>query len=375
MTAFLFGAAAMFAAMYSTQAILPELGDAFDVSPAEAGLTITILIGTIAFGAWFWGPLSDRIGRRRTLLTASALLVVPTALVPFAPSFELLLAGRGLQGLCMPGLLTVGVPYVFEAFGGRGGARVMGYYVSSLVAGGLVGRVGVALLAAVAGWRVGLGLVAVLAAAALLAMRRWLPPETHPPRRRAARRAAALASLRGNRQLAAATAAGSTLFFAFVGTFSFIDFRLEAPPFSYSPAVASLVFLFWALGVLGPVFGGLAERLGWWRLSLGASVCVMGGLALTLSPRLAPLAVGLACATAGMFAGATAAQVGVASATRADRGTASAVYFSVYYVAGGLGGYLPGLAWEAWRWEGVVLVGLGTIGVGLACLVGLARAR
>ena len=38
------------------------------------------------------------------------------------------------------------------------------------------------------------------------------------------------------------------LFFTFVGTFSYIDFRLEAPPFSLGPAVAGLVFLVWAMG-------------------------------------------------------------------------------------------------------------------------------
>jgi YNFM family putative membrane transporter len=373
MSAFLFGAAAMFAAMYSTQAILPDLGAAFGVSPAEAGLTISVLIGAIALGAWFWGPLSDRIGRRRALLAASGLLVVPTALVPLSPSFELLLAFRGLQGLCMPGLLTVGVPYVFEAFGARGGARVMGYYVSALVAGGLVGRVGVALVTAAGGWRVGLGAVAGLSAAALVVMRRGLPLEQRAPRRHGRGPIAALASLGGKRQLAAATALGSSLFFAFVGTFSFIDFRLEAPPFSFSPEVASLVFLLWVLGSLGPVFGRLTDRNGWRAMGVAAVVCVAAGLALSAPSSVALLAVGLALATAGMFAGATAAQVGVASATRDDRGTASAVYFSVYYVAGGLGGYLPGLAWEAWAWNGVVLVGLAAIAIGAVAMAALGR--
>src|SRR5439155_1106277 len=79
-----------------------------------------------------------------------------------APSFGLLLAFRSLQGLCMPGLLTAGVPYVAEAFVPRIGGRAMGYYVASLVAGGLIGRVGVALLADVLGWRWAIGVLAVV---------------------------------------------------------------------------------------------------------------------------------------------------------------------------------------------------------------------
>ena len=37
---------------------------------------------------------------------------------------------------------------------------------------------------------------------------------------------------------------------------------------------------------------------------------------------------------------------------RVDRGAASALYFGIYYACGALGAYLPGLAWEAWGWEG-----------------------
>ena len=142
------GASGMFATMYSTQAILPELGRELRRRPRSAGLTVSVLIFAIALGAWLWGPLSDRIGRRRALITASALLVAPAALAPLAPSFGMLLACRLAQGLCMPGLLTVGVPYVMATFGQRYGARVMGWYVGSLVAGGLIGRVGVSLLTA-----------------------------------------------------------------------------------------------------------------------------------------------------------------------------------------------------------------------------------
>ena len=77
MSGFLFGAAGMFATMYSTQAILPELGRDFGVAPSTAGLTISVLVVSVAAGAWIWGPLSDRIGRRRSLLYSSALLVPP----------------------------------------------------------------------------------------------------------------------------------------------------------------------------------------------------------------------------------------------------------------------------------------------------------
>jgi predicted MFS family arabinose efflux permease len=59
-----------------------------------------------------------------------------------------------------------------------------------------------------------------------------------------------------------------------------------------------------------------------------------------------------------MFSGATALQLGVTMSAHVDRGAASAVYFSIYYGSAALGAYLPGLAWQAWRWTGIVGVGL-----------------
>src|SRR5262245_31903039 len=240
MWGFLFGAAGMFATMYSTQAILPELGRDFSVAPSTAGLTVSVLVVSVAVGAWIWGPLSDRIGRRRSLLYSSALLILPVGGVAIATTFGVLLGFRVLQGLCMPGLLAVGVPYVTEAFTPRIGGRAMGYYVSSLVAGGLLGRVGVALLTAAFGWRIGVGSMATLPLAATLIMARSLPDVPVAESTRFSRRAVA-EHLR-NRPLMLATIGGSGMFFAFVGVFSYVDFRLEAPPFSYPPGQTGLIF-------------------------------------------------------------------------------------------------------------------------------------
>src|SRR5262249_22808530 len=180
--AFLLGSAGMFATMYSTQAILPELSPAFDVRPSVAGLSVSVVVLAVAFGAWIWGPVSDRIGRTRAIRLASWLLVAPTIGVAASPHFAVLLGCRALQGLCMPGLLIVGAPYVMESSVPAIGQRAMGWYVSSLVAGGLVGRVGVALASAVVGWRWAIGLIALLPLAAALGMHGTLPAAPAPSR-------------------------------------------------------------------------------------------------------------------------------------------------------------------------------------------------
>jgi YNFM family putative membrane transporter len=353
--AFLLGSAGMFATMYSTQAILPELSSDFDVSPSVAGLSVSVVVLCVALGAWIWGPVSDRIGRTRAIRLASWLLVLPTLGVALAPEFGVLLGFRALQGLCMPGLLIVGAPYVVESFVPAVGQRAMGWYVSSLVLGGLVGRVGVALASAVVGWRWAIGILALLPLAAALGMHGTLPPAPAPTR--SGRPLASVIS----RPLVAVSLTGSALFFTFVGTFTYVVYRLEAPPFSYGTSVASLVFLLWLAGGLGPLAGRVAERLGWRRLAAVTTALAACGLALTLPDRTSAIVLGLACVAAGMFTAYTATQLGVSDVARADRGAASALYFTAYYGAGALGAYVPGKAWEAWGWTGVASLGFASL--------------
>jgi len=366
MLGFLAAAAAMFAAMYSTQAILPEIGAAFDVSPAQAGLSVSALVLAIIPGAWVWGPLSDRIGRRRTLVLASGLLAPVSLAVACAPTFEALVALRAAQGLVMPGLLTVGVPYVTAVFVPRFGARVMGWYMSSLILGGLVGRVGVALVAAGLGWRAALAAIAVLPLVATVVMRRSLPEAPAPP----------AAGMAGggwwDPRLAGALAVGPALFFAFVAAFTFVRFRLEAPPFDLSPVGSAAVFGLWVLGGLAPVAGRLVERRGWrWTAGLGLGLA-LSGAALSLPDRLPAVICGLALLVAGMFIGSVAAQVALGGVRSVRPGTAGALYYSVYYVAGGAAAFLPGLAWQAGGWPAVVACAAGVLGAATVLLALLA---
>lgn len=370
---FLLGATGMFAAMYSTQAILPELARHFEKRESEAGLTISVVLVAVAVGGWVWGPLSDRIGRRRSLVLASLLVVLPTVGVALAPTFEALLAARALQGLCMPGLMTVGIPYVMEEFGSQVGARVMGWYVCALTVGGLAGRVGVAFLTDLWGWRVGLGGLALLPALAALVLRRVLPPERVGRVVHSAPRSALLRTIK-NPRLLAPTIAASAGIFGFVGTFTYIGFRIESPPFSYGQGITGLVFCLWALGFASLLSGRFVERFGWRAVALAAFACEAAGIGLTLVDHFAVFVVGLALVAVGGFSMAPATQLGVAQSTDTDRGLASAVYYSSYYVCSALAGFLPGLAWQAGGWDGVAATTGGAL-VGALLFVALVAGR
>jgi MFS transporter, YNFM family, putative membrane transport protein len=367
MSGLMVGAAGMFATMYATQPILPDLAREFSVSPSRTGLTISVVVLSVAVAGWVWGPVSDRIGRRRSLILASALLTLPTLAVALAPSFPLLLACRVLQGLCMPGLLIVGVPYVAEVFTPELGGRAMGLYVASLFAGGVVGRVGVGLLTAATDWRIALGALALLPLTGAVVMRRTLPEGPEPPRSERLRHA--LRVQLGNPAVLRPAAAASALFFTFVSVYSYSTFRLREAPFDWGTTATSLVFSLWALGLLSPPAGRLADRLGWRRVAVLGLSCSVTGVLLSLPATIGSLIPALALVISAMFIGVTATQLGLTRAGEADRGAASAVYFTLYYVAGALAGFVPGLAWEEWSWPGVAVCALAMLSLGLAALL------
>jgi YNFM family putative membrane transporter len=130
------------------------------------------------------------------------------------------------------------------------------------------------------------------------------------------------------------------------------------------------------MGAVGPLAGRLAGHHGWRVVALAGLLSAATGTSLSLIASLPVVVVGLALVTLGNFTAVTAAQLGVAGATDRNRGLASAMYFSTYYIAGALGAYVPGLAWQSWHWTGVWALVTGAYVVGLtALLTSVARGR
>jgi MFS transporter, DHA1 family, multidrug resistance protein len=77
---------------------LPTLAAAFGTSAARAQLTIGLYLLGYALGQLFYGPLSDRFGRRPMLLIGMSIYTLSGFLCAFAPSIEAMVMLRLLQG-------------------------------------------------------------------------------------------------------------------------------------------------------------------------------------------------------------------------------------------------------------------------------------
>ncbi len=375
LVALFFAPAFIFANMYTTQAILPVLSQDFHISAPTAGLTVSLLVLAVAIGSLFYGPLSDRIGRKPVMVAISFLVIIPTLLCGLAPNFTVLVVLRTLQGLLMPGLTSVAIPYVNEEFAGKGRGLAMGVYVSGLTLGGLFARVGSAALAGIYNWRIALLVFTVPTFIAALAMWRLLP-ETKGEQ---VKLSSALhiqseffrQTLRDmvlhwhNRRLVGAFIIGFTLFFGFIGTFTYLPYYLTGPYFRLPTVALSLVYLLWLTGIFSPAAGTLAGRIGSRRTIAFSMGLAAIGLLITLIPNLPVVLFGLGLLALGMFATVPAVNLYLGEQATTAKGAAASVYLSLYYFGGSFGAVLPGLALVWAGWTGMVFLCLGMVMVAI----------
>ena len=97
---------------------LPSIAVDLQTSPALAQFSLTAFILTFGVVQLWHGPASDRLGRWRVLAGSLVLFVIGTAACALAPTIELLIAGRVLQGLGAAGVAVKGEGC--RAAGGRG---------------------------------------------------------------------------------------------------------------------------------------------------------------------------------------------------------------------------------------------------------------
>jgi predicted MFS family arabinose efflux permease len=360
--------------LFAAQAILPALSVSYATTPAMMSAAVNSSTIGMAIGGFATALLSHRIERRRGIMLALALLSIPTFLLGELPSLGVFSLLRVLQGLCMAAAFTLMLAYLGEVTTGAATPAAFAAYITGNVASNLVGR----LMAAGVADHFGLG--DVFRAFALLNLCGALlvavtvvrtPPGTAS---RMPGPFAWVAHFR-NRRLLADFGLGFCILFAFIGTFTFVNFVLVRTPLSLGMMQVGLAYFVFLPSILTtPLASVLVRRTGTRTGAVAALCTALIGLPLLLLPSLPAVLAGMVLVAVGTFMAQAIATGFVGRAASGDRGSASGIYLASYFGGGLVGSLVLGQVFERAGWTACV-AGIGlSLGVAAFLATGLRAA-
>jgi predicted MFS family arabinose efflux permease len=352
--------------LFATQAILPSLTQAYQVTPAAMSFAVNASTMGMAVAGLTVAFFSRQIDRRIGILISLCVLAIPTALLASAPDITTFMVLRITQGLCMASAFTLTLAYLGEECSAMDAGGAFAAYITGNVASNLVGR----LISAGVADHFGLAanfyfFSALNLAGALLVyftVRTTMP--ILPVGEAASRPLEIWSKHLGNPPLLASFGIGFCILFAFIGTFTYVNFVLVREPISLGRMELGLVYFVFLPSIVTTPFAGAAVRRYGTRPTFWTALALAGlGLPLLLQPNLIPVIVGLMLVGVGTFFAQAAATGFVGRAAAADRGAASGIYLGCYFLGGLIGTAVLGQIFDRLGWSSCV------VGIALALII------
>lgn len=358
--------------LFATQAILPSLTSHYNVTPAAMGFAVNASTIGMAVAGLVIGLLSRHIDRRLGILFSLALLAVPTSLLAIAPDLTTFTILRVTQGLCMASAFALTLAHLGEQCSAMDAGGAFAAYITGNVASNLIGRLVSAGVVDAFGLASNFYFFGALnlAGAVLVyfTIQRAQPIYAMPM---AGSPFAAMLAHWRNPALRAAFGMGFCILFAFIGTFTYVNFVLVRPPLSLGRMELGLVYFVFLPAVFTTLMAGAAvHRFGTRPAIWGALAVAALGLPMLLSSVLAAVVTGMVLVGVGTFFAQAAATGFVGRAALENRGVASGTYLACYFLGGLAGSAALGQLFDRFGWTACVA------GVGAALLMtGVLTAR
>jgi MFS transporter, YNFM family, putative membrane transport protein len=352
--------------LFATQAILPSLVRHYQVSPAAMGFAVNASTMGMAVAGLAVAFFSRRIDRRLGIVVSLALLAIPTALLAVAPGLGTFTMLRIIQGVFMATAFALTLAHLGEEYMAAAAAGAFAAYITGNVASNLVGRLISAALADHLGLATNFYVFALLnlAGAVLVYYTVHRAPRMPGSGTAPVSPLATWAMHLSNPPLRAGFGIGFCILFAFIGTFTYVNFVLTRPPLSLGAMQLGFVYFVFVPSIFTtPLAGAAVQRLGI-QPALWAGLGMAGiGLPLLVTPWLPAVLVGMALLGVGTFLAQATATGFVSRAATGDRGSASGIYLASYFCGGLVGSAVLGQVFDRLGWPACV------IGIGLSLAV------
>jgi predicted MFS family arabinose efflux permease len=352
--------------LFATQAILPLLARHYQVTPAAMGFAVNATTMGMAVAGLVVGFFSPHIDRRLGILISLTVLAIPTSLLASAPNLTVFTMLRVAQGLCMASAFALTLAYLGEQCSAMDAGGAFAAYITGNVASNLVGRLISATVSDNLGLATNFYFFALLnltgALLVYFTIKRVQPMHSIGP---AQSPLSAMMEHWRDPALRAAFGLGFCILFAFIGTFTYVNFVLVRAPLSLGMMGVGLVYFVFLPSVVTTLLAGKAVALFGMRPSLwGGLVVAALGLPLMLSSHLADVLAGMVLVGVGTFFAQACATGFVGQAARTNRGVASGTYLACYFFGGLVGSAVLGQLFDHFGWLACVA------GVGAALVLG-----
>ncbi len=348
--------------LFATQAILPSLAAAYQVSPGVMGSAVNLCTLGMAVAGLTVALLNQRIGRRLGVTLSLTCLTLPTLLLSFMPNLTLFAGLRLLQGVFMSAAFSLTITFIAETATAEFITAALAAYVTGNVASNLFGRLLSAAIADHLGLQANFLIFAVLNLSGALLAFFLLKGE---PAMRITSRSARLTDVFARASLNASFAIGFLILFVFIGAFTYVNFILTRPPLSLSAMQLGFVYFVFVPSIIATPFAGLAaNRLGARTVITLALLVALAGLPAALVPDLTFVLAAMTLLAAGTFFAQAAATGYVSRSSGSARGAAGGIYLASYYSGGLVGSVIIGQIFDQLGWTAVV------IALGLALIAG-----
>ncbi|HEY2246817.1 MAG TPA: MFS transporter [Bradyrhizobium sp.] len=342
--------------LFATQAILPSLARHYHVAPAAMGFAVNATTLGMALAGLVVGFFSPHIDRRLGILVSLTLLAIPTTLLAWAPDLTVFTLLRIMQGLCMASAFALTLAWLGEQCSAMDAGGAFAAYITGNVASNLIGRLISAAVADSFGlaWNFYFFALLNLAGAALVYFTIARVKPMHATGMVSSPLAATSAHWR-NPRLRAAFGIGFCILFAFIGTFTYVNFVLVRAPLSLGMMDLGFVYFVFAPSIVTTLLAGsAAARFGARSAIWGALALAALGLPLLLSAHLPAVLGGMVLVGVGTFFAQAVATGFVGQAAQDNRGIASGTYIACYFAGGLVGSAVLGQLFDRFGWGACV---------------------
>ncbi|MFB6300862.1 MAG: MFS transporter [Halobacteriales archaeon] len=271
--------------------MLPQIIADLGISPARAGLALSIMAGLTGVCRYPGGRLADRWSRKTVLVGALGLMIAGMVALAGAVTYGLFVLGTALAGIGAGLYFPAGIALLTDVFDDRRGEAFGVNTAAFSLGGALASGLAVAVLA-VAGWRSAFLLVIAALTVTTVFMHIWNDEEYVVKRVGLAIRPT-MGRLLGIAAIRRALVAYVLFAFVWQGTVNFLPTFLQVEKgFSGSLASAAFASLFVVGTITNPLAGSLGDRIGYSTVGVGSAVAGSIGLTLVLLGGSLPLVIG-----------------------------------------------------------------------------------